>query len=296
MAKTYTRKQIKGYSVIYIVLGILLILLSSALVNVNETAGSIGGLLGIFIIILGSKYRKIAKNSNDDNISLSPRNKHETVDNTTSTVEVPKSYTEEAPKIYTEHSTPRNIYNVEYINTKAKYPKDFTVLDFETTGLDENEDEIIQVAAIKYRDLVESDRMISYVNPSISIPEFITNLTGITDDDVQGAPCIEEILPKLIEFIGDDVIVAHNAPFDIKFLMGNIEGCKLTFRDIQAVDTVKMSRKYIKSLVNYKLPTLKKHLGIKAKSHLADEDCVVCGAVYIYCYNKAHEKSKAMTI
>lgn len=184
----------------------------------------------------------------------------------------------------------RNVVtNKKYDYTKVrKLVKDFTVLDFETTGLDPLDDNIIQIGAVRYRDFEIVDTYYTYINPFIEISSTITRITGITDEDVESAPSIYVELPRLIEFIGKDTIVAHNASFDMKFLLENIEEIGLNVVRFRVIDTLPLSRKQILKTKNHKLPTLKKFLELShLDSHDALADCKVTGELYKYCYEKS---------
>lgn len=174
-------------------------------------------------------------------------------------------------------------YQCTELTEPHELPSNYVVLDFETTGLNPGTDRIIQVAAIRYRNFTKVEQFVTYVNPGITIPQKITKLTGIKNSDVKNAPYINQIMPKLTKFIGSDVIVAHNAVFDIKFLVTNMWMCKLNLPSYVYVDTLGLARKYMRDVENHKLVTLKEYLNIKATSHLADEDCLVCNEVYKYC-------------
>lgn len=165
------------------------------------------------------------------------------------------------------------------------------MLDFETTGLSHFDNKIIQVAAVRYVNFEEKEKFVSFVKPSTPIPLRITEITGITNEDVRNAPSIETVLPSLIEFLNKDVIVAHNAPFDMKFLLANIHKEKLEYQRFKVVDTLSLARKYIDSTKNHKLPTLKSFLRLNhLNSHEALHDCYVTAELYKYCY----EESNAM--
>lgn len=97
----------------------------------------------------------------------------------------------------------------------------FVALDLETTGLDSEKDKIIEVGAVKFRGDVELGRFSSLVNPGRRLSEFITSLTGITQNDVDSAPNWGEIADDLTQFLGDSPVIAHNASFDTGFLRAN---------------------------------------------------------------------------
>ncbi|MGE7094241.1 3'-5' exonuclease [Lysinibacillus sp. NPDC048646] len=133
-----------------------------------------------------------------------------------------------------------------------KLVTDFVVLDFEITGLDHEENSIIQIAAVKYRDFEKVEESFTYINPSVEIPPKITRITGIAEEDVVNASYLGDLLPKLIDFIGDDTIVAHNASFNMKFLLTNIYYHKLPYIKFRVIDTLALSRKCIHTTNNHK--------------------------------------------
>lgn len=179
--------------------------------------------------------------------------------------------------------------------TKKKYDytqvrklvSDFVVLDFETTGLSPVENNIIQIGAIRYVNFELVEEYNTLVNPKEPISSTITKITGITNKDVANAPAIEQVLPSLLEFINTNVIVAHNASFDMKFLLENIERLNLTSKKYRVIDTLSLARKCIDETPNHKLPTLKAFLNLDhLESHDALADCKVTGELYKYCYEK----------
>ena len=94
----------------------------------------------------------------------------------------------------------------------------YILLDFETTGLDGATCEIIEVGAIRVEGLQEVARYHTLVKPKVAIPAIITEITGITNDEVAGAPAIEEVADAIAEFLGDLPIVAHNSKIEQDFL------------------------------------------------------------------------------
>lgn len=166
-----------------------------------------------------------------------------------------------------------------------KLDKNITTLDFETTGFDAEQHEIIQIGAVKYRDGKEVERFERFAEPFYPIPWKITQITGITTEMVMGSPPIDESLRELNDFLKGETIVAHNASFDMKFLRANFKRYEIDYEHFKVIDTVRLARKSIVGVPNYKLPTLKAFLGIDIGSHRAIEDCLVTGALYYYCKN-----------
>lgn len=173
-----------------------------------------------------------------------------------------------------------------------KLVTDFVVLDFETTGLDPEENTIIQIAAVKYKNFEKVDEFITYINPIEEIPARITRITGITDEDVENSPYLGDMLPKLIDFINGNTLVAHNASFDMKFLLSSIHEYKLPYVKYRVIDTLTLSRKHIHTTNNHKLVTLKRYLKLnELKSHDALHDCYVTAELYKYCYEQSLVKN-----
>ena len=194
------------------------------------------------------------------------------------------SYT---PETRIQETVTTQEYDLTYTKVRKLTP-DFVVLDFETTGLSHFNDEIIQVAAVRYINFEEKDKFVTFVKPSNSIPSRITEITGITNNDVKNSPSINSVLPTLLEFIERDVIVAHNASFDMKFLLTNIQKENIEYRKFKVIDTLSLARKYIDSTKNHKLPTLKSFLRLNhLNSHEALHDCYVAAELYKYCYEES---------
>lgn len=170
----------------------------------------------------------------------------------------------------------------DYIKAR-KLVDDIVVLDFETTGLSPINDEIIQVGAIKYKNGRIIDQFNRYAKPSKPISSRITNLTGITNKMVENAPLLEKTLIELEKFLSGYTLVAHNAPFDMKFLIENFNRYNIKHDRFRVIDTLVLARKYIDETENHKLVTLKDFLKIEADSHDAFEDCRVTGSLYYYC-------------
>lgn len=174
--------------------------------------------------------------------------------------------------------------------------KDYTVIDFETTGFGAKKSKIIQIGAVKFRDHTQVEEYTAYVYPGVEIPARITELTGISNEDVLGSITIGEAIEGLLDVIGEDVIVAHNASFDMGFLLHNLQESGYGYGGNKVIDTLELARGYIQT-VNHKLPTLKEYLGLGAlASHDALADCIVAGAVYKYCNEQEEsiEESKRL--
>ena len=142
----------------------------------------------------------------------------------------------------------------------------YVVFDIETTGFSAVTDRIIEIGAVKVEDGKITDKFSTFVNPKRPIPFRITELTGITDEMVIDSPDIETILPQFIEFIGDAVLVAHNASFDVGFIEQNCKRQKIE-ADFTYVDTVALARVLLPALNRFKLDTVAKALNISLENH-----------------------------
>lgn len=159
----------------------------------------------------------------------------------------------------------------------------YVVYDLETTGLSSNYDEIIEVAAVKVKNGVFIDEFSTYVKPKRDIPHHITELTGITNDDVRNAPDIKEVIVKFRNFIDDAVLVAHNATFDNSYLYKNLKDHNLYEGEIPTIDTMQLARvRYGDKLKTFNLKALTKYFDVElAQHHRAIYDAKATAEVFI---------------
>lgn len=156
---------------------------------------------------------------------------------------------------------------------------EFIALDFETTGLNYKNDRIIEVAAIKYVDDIETDKMVTLVNPLMHIHSDATAINHITDDMVADAPTERSVIPQLIEFLGESLIVGHNVSFDLSFLEVAAQRYGYNVK-YNYIDTRSVSKKLFKGLPNYKLGTVAEALHINTGTlHRAEADVRVCAEI-----------------
>jgi DNA polymerase-3 subunit epsilon len=120
---------------------------------------------------------------------------------------------------------------------------EFAVVDLETTGWSPEADAITEIAAVRVRGGQRQGEFASLVNPGTPVPERIAELTGISDGLVTGAPRLAAVLPGLLDFAGGCVLVAHNAPFDLGFLLAGCGSCDLAWPDSPVLDTVTLARR-----------------------------------------------------
>lgn len=163
--------------------------------------------------------------------------------------------------------------------SKRKKETKFVAIDVETTGLSPLYNELIEISAIKYEGAKKLDTFSTLIKPKKEVSSTITNLTGITNKMLEDAPTIEKVMPELIEFIGDNPIVAHNANFDYSFLQNN---SNKSFTNNKVIDTVAISRKMLPNLPNHKLNTVARYIGIQEEGyHRAEFDCECCAKIYM---------------
>ncbi len=150
----------------------------------------------------------------------------------------------------------------------------FCVIDFETTGGSPSDCAITEIGAVKIRGGETLGTFQTLVNPGCAIPPTVVVLTGITDQLVARAPRIEAVLPSLLEFIGDAVLVGHNLRFDLAFLQAALERDGRAPLDNAGVDTLALARRLVRTEVpNCKLGTLAAHLRLEHRpSHRALDD------------------------
>ena len=158
----------------------------------------------------------------------------------------------------------------------------FIAFDFETTGLDHQNDKIIEVAAIKFIDGEIADRYVELVNPGMSIPSVITEITGISDKMVRSSPSEELIIDDLLSFIGDNPLVAHNIHFDEKFLF---QLCNRLGRDVlknAQYDTLQLARSVLYDQPVFNLSALSEYFGLSSKgAHRAEKDTENTGLIFL---------------
>lgn len=178
------------------------------------------------------------------------------------------------------------------LNTKkwsSAAQTEFIVIDVETTGLSKETDYLLEVAAVRYRDGKEVDSFSSLINPGVNIPKASTKIHGITDGKVRNAPPIEKALPEYLDFLGESLLVAHNASFDIGFL--EVWSRRIGFDPSwKYVDTLTVARRTIDGLPNYKQATVLQSLGHRqSRYHRALDDCRGCAHIMNYGLQKRLE-------
>ena len=157
----------------------------------------------------------------------------------------------------------------------------FICFDIETTGLSAARDKITEIGAVKVENGIITDKFSTFVNPEMPIPQKITQLTGITDEMVKDAPSQSEAVSAFLEFAGDNVLVAHNAPFDTSFIAKACEDMGREY-NYTSIDTVAISRAILTDIKNCKLDTVAKFLRLgEFNHHRATDDAEMLAKIFI---------------
>ena len=166
----------------------------------------------------------------------------------------------------------------------------YTVVDIETTGLSKNYHHITEIAAVKIRNGQMINSFQTLVNPETHIPSFITRLTGITNDMVKSQPTINQVLPSFLEFLGEDVFVAHNATFDFGFLEHNLRVHGHQFSPPRLC-TKKLANRLFPELSHKRLSDLCTHMNItNIQAHRAMGDVQATALVFNNMLNILHSR------
>lgn len=182
---------------------------------------------------------------------------------------------------------------------KSIFDKPIVVIDFETSGISPaNGDRVTEVAALRIVGGEVIDRFVSLINCNVFIPAFITQLTGITQKMINGAPPANEVVPKLLEFIGTDTLSAHRVSFDEKFLKAESQLLGLQSQHQGLICTVKLARRVFPGLRQYALGPLAATLNIpfKSQAHRAEADAEVAAALLIHTATHLAEKHNLTSI
>jgi len=164
------------------------------------------------------------------------------------------------------------------------------VLDIETTGLSFRTEKITELGAVIYKNGEVVDSFECFVNPEKPIPAEVVEVTHITDEMVKNAETIEKVLPKFLEFIGNRVIVAHNADFDVGFIKYNAEKIDIKLENTY-IDTLRLAKDLFPDYKKYKLGIIAEKLGIKVDvAHRALDDVITLVKVFKVMLDMLKEK------
>lgn len=167
--------------------------------------------------------------------------------------------------------------------TRNLFETDYVVFDLETTGAKCPPCRITEIGAYRVENGKIIDEFQTLVNPETPIPIFITQLTGISDEMVRTAPKFSEIATDFLDFIGDSVLVAHNAPFDMRFLNHEVSKIYDGYRVANPhLCTVQLSRKLVPNIENHKLNTVAQHFSVSLENHhRASDDAHATARIFI---------------
>lgn len=171
--------------------------------------------------------------------------------------------------------------------TRNLFETDYVVFDLETTGAKCPPCRITEIGAYRVENGKIIDEFQTLVNPETPIPIFITQLTGISDEMVMNAPKFSEVATDFLDFIGDSVLVAHNASFDIRFLNHEISRIYGGYKVANPhLCTVQLSRKLVPNIENHKLNTVAEHFCVNLENHhRASHDAHATARIFINLLN-----------
>lgn len=204
-----------------------------------------------------------------------------------------QSHTEEESEAWAKrHEKPLDeaLSSSRKFGKKTNYIKqivnDYCVLDTETTGLSSYYNEVIEIGILRVRNNEIVDQYSRLICPEYEIDEFITDLTGITNEMVAGMPSIMDVKDEVLSFIGDDIIVGHNTSFDIRFLNAGFE------MEIPNpyIDTMQFARKLYPELDHHRLSDLCAYLSLSDYAHRSIADCIATKELYDACKATIAEK------
>lgn len=157
--------------------------------------------------------------------------------------------------------------------------QDYTAIDIETTGLDPKLEKMIEVGAVKVRNGQITDCFESLVQPGRKLSETIIKLTGITDETLKDAPEPKEVIPKLLDFLGEDILLGHSIMFDYSFLKRAAVNLGFVFEK-RGIDTLKIARAKLQNLESRRLDFLCDYYKIPHQAHRAMEDAKAASILY----------------
>ena len=173
---------------------------------------------------------------------------------------------------------------------------EFCFIDVETTGLSPSDNSVIEIGAVYVSRLKIGKKFSSFLNPGRDVPYFITQLTGITNEDVSDAPFFEDIASQLKQFVSDSIIGGHNFAFDNSFLKKEFAYCGEEYLDNPQVCTLRIARRLYPTLRSKSLGNVANHLRLKnLNAHRALDDALVTAKIFIKMVKELKEKEGIIT-
>ena len=170
----------------------------------------------------------------------------------------------------------------------------FTVFDTETTGLDPKLCRVVEVGGIRFDSLGINSRFNVLINPKTPMPPEVTKIYGITDAMLAGQSETAQVIPDFLRFIGNSVLIAHNAPFDISFINEELARLGKPALQNKVIDTRIFAKEIFPGLPKYALQDLATRFGIKAlDAHRAEDDARVCLELFMICFDSLKAKNPA---
>lgn len=157
--------------------------------------------------------------------------------------------------------------------------ENYVCVDLETTGLNPKTDKIIEIGAVRVENGVRTEVFETFVNPACILPPKITELTGITDEELKGAPEIADVLPDFMSFLREDVLLGHSVLFDYSFIKKAAVNNRIKFERM-GIDTLKIARRFLPELESRSLDFLCGHYAIFHKAHRALADAEATCLLY----------------
>lgn len=173
----------------------------------------------------------------------------------------------------------------------------FTVIDVETTGLSAVRNRIIEIGMVRVEKLKIKSRFHSLINPNTYIPSFITQFTGISNDDVEDAPAFEDLAESILDFTENTVLTAHNLPFDYSFLKNELRLCGYDIPNLETLCTLKLARRVFPFLKSRSLGSVAMHLSIKnSDAHRALSDAETTARILIKLIKQLKKEAKISSL
>lgn len=168
----------------------------------------------------------------------------------------------------------------------------FTVFDTETTGLEPKTCRVVEAGGIRFDSRGVIARFNVLINPDTPMPPEVTKINGINDAMLKGQPNAAKVIPDFLHFIGNSVLIAHNAPFDINFINAELSRLGQPPLKNTVVDTRIFAREIFPGLPKYALQDLASRFGINAKdAHRAEDDARVCMELFLVCLNELKRRN-----
>lgn len=169
----------------------------------------------------------------------------------------------------------------------------YVSIDLETTGLNPKLDKIIEIGAVRVREGRETETFSALVNPGRKLEERIVKLTGISDGELAQAQELDQLMPKLLEFLGDDPLIGHKILFDYSFLKKAAVDRRLEFEKT-GIDTLKIARRYLPELEHKTLTYLCGYYGITHHAHRAYADAQAASSLYLCLASGFYREGEAL--